>query len=343
MRRSSMILVALGVLLLAAAATTRFGLVPAATKLPGSTDVTARFAGTATLLDPAALHSGDLAHALAKDVPVTADRRFRVSSTAGDVAIGNDAFTLKGPGGLEVTSSHSYALDRTSLGAAPAPKGADVEEHEGLTVAFPLHPKPSDSYRYYEPSTGLTVPVAYVRTGTVEGRDVYRYTTTATGPLADTELLAKLPPALPKSLAAELGTLLPADVAAQLAPILPTLPDTIPLTYTASTDVEMAADTVTGMPISAHLVQSVVANVELGGRKIALLPVLAVDVTSTKASQSELADHSGAAAAKLWLLSAVVPGALCVVGLLLVALGLRRRKPTPPPQPAKRAAAAGAI
>jgi len=144
--------------------------------------------------------------------------------------------------------------------------------------------------------------------------------------VADNGLLAKLPPALPKSLAAKLGALLPAEVAAQLASLLPTVPDMIPLAYTAPTDVELAADTVTGARLSATLKQRVVANVALGDQRVSLLPVLAMDVTSTKASQKQLADTSGAAARKLTLVSVVLPGVLCLTGLVLLALGLRRRK-----------------
>jgi hypothetical protein len=324
MRRSTTLLAALGLLLLAAAATIRFVAVPMLTQLPGNTDSTAHFTGTATLLDAKALASGDTAHALATDVPVTVDRHVYVSSTSGHTAIVHDDLTLHGPGGLTMPSDHAYAMDRSTLQASTAPVGADVLPAQGVTVALPLHPEAGD-YPFYEPLAGQTVPLVYQGTETNTGRSVYKYIARASGPVADAGVAASLPAALPKALAGRLAPLLPSDVVEKLAPALPTLPDPVPLTYTTQTTVTLWADKVTGIPVDATLQQQIDAQVDVDGTPVSLLPVLAIDIAATDATSEEAAAKAADAARLLALLETWIPLAAALAGMGLLVLALRRR------------------
>lgn len=97
MKRSSIILAALGVLLIALAALVRFVVVPYASKLPGDTDATAHYTGKASLLNAQALQAGDIAHAFLKDQDVTMNRHVYVSSTTSDTAVVHDDSTSRSP------------------------------------------------------------------------------------------------------------------------------------------------------------------------------------------------------------------------------------------------------
>src|SRR5262245_16246717 len=128
MRKSAIALATGAVVLLAAAAVTRFVVLPELHQVPADYDGTSSYAGTLTMLNPAALASGDLANAFLTDVPVTVAQHVRTTSTAGSVAVMSNDVTVKGPDGTElVTSKHTYAVDRVTLEAQPAPVGVAVD------------------------------------------------------------------------------------------------------------------------------------------------------------------------------------------------------------------------
>ena len=329
-RRSSKILFVVGVLLIAAAAGIRFLLVPSATKLPTDLDSTAQYTGTADLLNAQALESGDIANAIARDVPVTIDRHIYVSNSTGDTAITHDDTTLNTPSGA-IPNNHTYALDRTTLDSAPAPSGEAVEDHSGLTISLPLHPAASSDYQFYDTATRTTVPVTYVDSSAVSGRDVHNYTVDARGPLADTTVAASLPPALPKSLLTSILPLLPANTAAEIGGALDTLADPVPLNYTAETAITLAADTVTGAPIDATLNQKVIANLDLGGRTVTVMPVLAIDTELTDASVADAAAASAKASSQLTMIGTYAPLTLLVLAAVCIVVAWIRRHPKSAP------------
>jgi hypothetical protein len=86
-RRSSIVLAVIGIAAIGAGALIRFVVVPIATELPGNTNLAVTYSGRATLLNSSALQSGDTRHVIAANVPTTVDRRLKVTSTHGDVAI----------------------------------------------------------------------------------------------------------------------------------------------------------------------------------------------------------------------------------------------------------------
>lgn len=117
---------------------------PSATKLSVDLDSTAQYTRTANLLNAEALQSGDVASAIARDVPVTIDRHIYVSSTTG---VTHDDTTLNTPSGA-IPNNHTYASDRSPLDSAPAPSGETVEDHSGLAIGLPLHPDASSTCQF---------------------------------------------------------------------------------------------------------------------------------------------------------------------------------------------------
>lgn len=330
-KRTSIVFGVTGIVLIALAGIERIAVVPSVTKLPGDTDLKVGYSGTATLLDAKALQSGDAAHALATGVPITIDRRIRVQSTHGDVAIVADDVTIHA-GATNLPESYVYAVDRGTMQATTAPAGTKAEPATGLTISFPLSPKKDDSYRYYDPMTRSTGVIHYKGTDKRQGHTVGVYSVTITGPLKNAATLATLPPALPKSLVAALAPLLPADVAAKLGPALPVLPDPVPLAYTAMTSIDAYVDPTTGVAVDQHLRQQIIAGVSAGGPTTNLLPVLAIDASVTPASQQTLLNKSNTAATQLTLLKVAAPVALLLLGLLALAFAAfqRQRRRTHP-------------
>jgi hypothetical protein len=334
-RRSSIVLAATGIVLIVLAVLIRFVVVPIATKLPGNTNLGITYAGTATLLNAAALQSGDTKHVLAANVPMTVDRRVKVTSTHGDTAIVTDSLTINA-GGQALPSAHTYALDRSSLAGAARPAGTSVEPSQGaLSSAFPIGPKADNSYRYYDSTSQAIVPITYTGHATRDGRAVNVYKISAVGAVKDPGLLKMLPPALPKQLIAGLAPLLPAAVRATITPAtLSALPDPIPLSYTGTTNIVAYVDTQTGIAVDQTISERVVVNVAAGSQTLSLMPVLALDFHMTPTSVKYLTDKAKSAGRLLTLINVIVPLALVVIGVLLsVVAVIRRRKPVSPSGP----------
>ncbi|WP_109529344.1 porin PorA family protein [Nocardia aurea] len=327
-RRSAKILIPLGVLLLLAGAVMRFYVVPSVSKLPNDLDVTNHYAGTGTLLNAAALQAGDTANAVASNVPVTVDRHTYVSGVEGDTAIVHDDFTVNAPGGISLPTNHIYALDRKSMEAAQAPAGTDVEPHQGLTIGLPISPDSGTAYQLYDFATGSTVPMKYTGAATVSGRSTLGYAITASGALRDKAILSALPAALPKAQLAGLAPLLPSDVQAKIGAAAATLPDPVPLKYTAASDLALAVDETLGTPVDGTMAMKVVVNVDIAGEQVAIMPVMALDTKLTSASIAAAADTAASTSRLLFIGSIVVPVTLVILGLILIGLGVVRLRPS---------------
>jgi len=326
MRRSVWLLVGVGTLLILIAALLRFVVAPNATKLPDDTDTNTAYSGKGTVLNVAALQSGDVANALARDIPITLERHVYVSAADGSTAIVHDDLTLKA-GSTSSEDNHTFAVDRRKLTEAATIKGVEVEKHQGMTVTLPVDPEPTSGvYTYWDTPTRTAVPVTYVGTEKREGRDTYHYRATASGPLANPALQQQLPSSLPKTLAPKLLALLPAATQQALAPLVPALPDQVPIGYTASSTYDVWADAKLGVPLDTKINRSVVANVSAGAASIPLLPVLTIDVTEDQASVQDEANRVGDAGLLLTWIEVWGPLVLLILGLALVALGLLRAR-----------------
>jgi hypothetical protein len=328
-RRSSLVLAAVGLVLAALAVLVRVVIVPTATKLPGDTDETVHYSGKATMLNSAALQSGDTAHAIDSNVPITIDRRIRATSTHGDTAIINDLLTIHA-NKQDLASSHSYAIDRNDMYGSTPPAGTTVEPSKGaLSSAFPRDGKRDDSYSFYDVTTRSIVPVHYTGGATREGREVNVYKITADGPVKDPSLLKTLPPALPKKLVAGLNPSLPPATQAKFTPAaIAALPDQVPLTYTGSTTIVAYVDRQTGIAIDQTIDQQVVANTVVGGSQTSLLPVSAFNFKITPADVIDLGEKAASAGLLLTLMTDVTPLVLLSLAAALILIAyLRRRGP----------------
>ena len=333
MRRSTIVLLIVGVLLLVASALTRFLAYPALDQLPSDFDRTAVYSGTGSFLNPAALQSGNAANALLLDQAVTVDRHVKVTSTHDSTAVVSDDISGKLTNGTTVLNlDHTWALDRKTMQAAPAPSGVTVDPHQGITIAFPIDVQPKD-YTYWDSNTQQAVPAKYQRTETFSGRTAYVFTVSVNGQVKDPKLLASLPPALPKSLLQSLAGLLPAAAQSQLQTLGPSLPAQIPLAYTSANSLTAWIDSQTGLPLNVQQQQTVTAGLSIAGAAIPLVPVLQLDSKNTPASVSQATNDAKNYSEGLSFIGTWLPIILLVLGLLFLALAVlmqRRRRPAPP-------------
>src|SRR6516225_7516752 len=321
-RRSSIILAGIGVVLIVLGVLVRFVVVPVATKLPGSTNLGVTYSGQATLLNSSALQSGDTKNVLVANVPATVDRRVKVTSIHGDTAIVSDDLTIHA-GSQTLPSDHTYALDRTTLEGVTPPPGIPAEPSVGaLSSTFPIGPEANDSYRFYDSTTRGIVPISYTGHATRDGRSVNVYRIASTAAVKDPGLLKLLPPSLPKKLIAS------------LAP----LPSPVPLSYTGTTNIVAYVDSQTGVPIDETVSEQIVVNVAAGSQTVSLIPVFALGFHVTPASVTYLADKAKTAGELLTLMKVIVPLALVVIGVVLLVIAiLRRHKPAAVPAAARAA------
>ena len=332
-RRSSIVLAAVGVVLIVLGVLVRFVVVPVATKLPGSTNLSVTYSGKATLLNSSALQSGDTKNVIATNVPITVDRQLKVTSIHGEVAIVSDDLTIHA-GSQTLPSDHTYALNRTTLEGVTPPAGVFVEPSVGaLSSMFPIGPAANSSYRFYDASTRNFVPISYTGHATRDGRAVNLYAISSSGAVKDPGLLKMLPPSLPKKLIAGLAPLLPAAEQAKFTPaVLSALPNPIPLSYTGTTSIAAAVDSQTGIPITETISEQVVVNVTAGSQTLSLIPVLALDFHLTPASTTYLANKAKTTGELLTLMKVIVPIVLVAIGVVLLVIAiLRRHKPTAAP------------
>ncbi|MFF4540209.1 porin PorA family protein [Streptomyces aureus] len=319
MRKSSWILTGSAVVLVAASAVTRFTLYPDLHRIPSDADTTFHYRGTASLLNAPALQSGDSAHAFLRDLPVTLDWCVAVKDTSGETAVVLDRAVLRSRDGKQLNAAR----------------------HTGLVISWPLEPEKRD-YRYWDTGIRKAVPARYMGQESVEGRDAYRYTVEATGPLADPATLKALPAALPRSAVTVLAAALPADRRPDKA-VLAALPEAVPLTYTSSTARTGWVDADTGLALNGSLHQTVLARTQTPDGPVSLFPVTDVTVKGAPASVRKQAQGASTAQRAWWWLSTGVPLGLLAAALLVTAaaVGLARRRATADGGPAGGAGAAG--
>lgn len=333
MRRSAIVMLVVGALLLAAAAATRFLAYPALDQLPYNFDRTAVYSGTGSFLNPSALQSGNAANALLLNQDVTVNRHVKVTSTHDSTAVVSDDISGQLTNGTKVLSlDHTWAIDRKTMLAAPAPSGVTVDPHQGITIGFPIDVQQRD-YDYWDSNTQQTVPAKYQRAESYSGRNAYVFTVSVTGQVKDPKLLASLPTALPKALLQTLAGLLPPAAQAQLQAAGPSLPAQIPLSYTSANSETAWIDSDTGLPLNVQQQQTVTAGLSLSGSAVPLLPVLQLSIKNTPASVSQAANDAKNYSEGLSAVGTWVPIVLLVLGLLFLALAVllqRRRRPAPP-------------
>jgi hypothetical protein len=331
--RSTTLLCVVGVVLIALAAIIRVLLVPVLVKLPGSTDTTMKYAGTVRGLDPATFKLGGAA-------PITAERRFKVVRTDGDVAVLATTTTLHTPAG-DLVDPHTFAIDRTDYAQADAPAGVTVDDQQGgLTLSRPMHPT-KGTFTVYDAVTDAAHPVEFSRSSVVAGRDVYEFAGQSTALVKSPSVLAQLHAGVaglagtgdgttvPKAVLQGVAATLDGPAAKQFTGLLVTLPDQVPLAYTSTSKLEVAVDRELGTPLRTAQTQSLAVNVDTGAQLVPLATLTETDLTQTPASSKATADLVRTAATKLTAITTWIPVGLALLGAVLLLTAIRRKANAP--------------
>ena len=294
------------------------------------------YAGTfQTLIDPAALASGDLLGAVKSNLPMPVDQVVKVEKASGDTALVSDSRTISAAGNKVEQTRWEYAVDRTSLEAVSShPSDWAVVPARGLTVNWPLGAE-KKTYQGWTPETQTTTPLTFLRTESKQGLTTYVFEAKVPPTkIVDQQILAAMPKSLPASvlkLLAGAGTL-PAAQAAQLTQLLPQLPDPVPLAYTFQDASTFWVDPDTGLVIQVQRTQQRVAEIALpDGTAVPLLPAVVATYRTTDASAASAADEARHGSTVISWLGVYLPIILLVLGVVLLAVAavLRGRGPGP--------------
>lgn len=342
------LLMAVGVLAIAAGFIVKFVVVPALAKLPDDVDSTRTYAGTVDILNRAELADPTGAPLFFNDLPVISDRTVEVLETDGDRALVRDeANLLAAPGtpieGTRLTGSVDYyAVDRVTMESIDNfTDETRVLPREGLVMGFPIDTEARD-YVGWNGDPAETVMLEYAGQEERAGRTTYVFTAeSGPRPIVDEGTLAEFPASLPKSAVPTLAPALnlPDEILGALDVLLPLLPDELPLEYTYEFSARYWVDPDTGVLIDIEKNDVRKAVVAVPGVPLEIDPVVVYDLnyTATEESIEAAVDDAEDYGGQLRLGRTTGPIGLWVLGgaLLLGGLYLAMRRPpqaitTPP-------------
>jgi hypothetical protein len=295
-------------------------------RLPGDWNKTRTYTGTIrSLVDPAALASGNLAAAIKTGVPEKLSRVVKVQQTSGNTALVKDATTVDAAGRPLASLTSNYALDRQSLEATRShPSNWTVVNAKGLTVSWPLGAQ-KHNYTGWVPQTESTTTLRYVKQEQHAGINTYVYQASVpTTPVKNTQLLRNLPKALPVGL---LHTISAAGLisSSELAGLARAFPHatTIPLGYTYSSTSTYWVAPSTGIVVDTSTAERQLGGIKLPtGKVVPLLPVLSdsYHYTSGTVSAAVTDANNGSNTIHTW--GVIVPIIAAIVGFLLLLLAV---------------------
>jgi hypothetical protein len=273
-----------------------------------------------TLVNPAALSSGNPASAVVTGIPETLRRQVTVRDTSGNTALVRDSTTATASGRHIGSISSDYAVDRTSFEAtASHPSSWSITKATGLTFNWPINAK-QQNYTGWVPFTETTVPLKYLRQQPQDGinTNVYQATIPAT-PVKNPQVLHGLPTALPTSLLPEIvkAGLIPASDVAALSSAYPHA-TAVPVSYVYSGTSTYWVAPPTGIVVNTQTSERQVASIVMpDGKLIPVFPVLADNYAySPSTVRSAVSDATnGSSTINTW--STGVPIAAGIVGFLL--------------------------
>lgn len=323
MRKTAIACGALGLILVLAAFLLAFWITPSyIARLQSNSNTVRNYDGRVlTLVNPAALASGNLSGAVITGIPETLRRQVRVLQTSGNTALVHDTTTATGTGRIIGSISSQYAISRTSFEAtASHPSSWNVTRATGLTFNWPIGAK-QQNYTGWVPFTQTTVPLRYVRQEPQNGinTNVYEATVPST-PVRNDQVLRTLPMALPVSLLPEIvkAGLIPATVPAELARAYPNA-TSVPVSYEYSGTSTYWVAPPTGIVVNAKTTESQVASIVMpGGKLVPVFPVLSDTYAYTSPTVgSAVSDaKNGSSTINTW--GTGVPIAAGIVGFLLL-------------------------
>ncbi|HZC71310.1 MAG TPA: porin PorA family protein [Jatrophihabitans sp.] len=330
---TSVIAIAVGVLLLLAAGGVRWIAAPRLAVLPGDTDTTRTYTGTAaTLLNATALNSAGAGPVLLKDVPIRLSHRSKVLDTNGDSALVSDTGTVTANGSPIAGFDYRYAVDRTNMG--PGSGFENVVHQSGITFNFPIRTAKHD-YPGWVSDTQSTVPLTYEGTAERGGLSSYVFRThSKPAPITDPATLKSLPASVPKATAARVaaGLDLPPAIQGALANALPSLPDPVPLNYTYQVTATYWVEPTTGEIVDLQEREVRSLALKVGNALVPITPVLDISYTSSPTELAAAVSDARHDANQVNLVYRTLPLILLIVGGVALLAGaavllLGRRRP----------------
>ena len=327
MRKTAIACGVVGVLLLVAAALLAWWITPSyIARLQSNSNTVRTYDGQIrTLLNPAALRTGNLSQAFRTGLPETLRRQVTVQQTSGNTALVKDATTLT-TSGLQIGAiSSQYAVDRTSLEAtASHPGNWSVTNAKGLTFNWPINTQ-RQNYTGWVPFTETTTPLKYVKQEPQGGVNTYVYQATVPPtPIRNPQVLRALPTTLPLSLlqAAEKARLIPASLVAGLARDFPGA-RSVPLGYVYQGTSTYWVAPATGIVVNLNTSETQVGGVALpNGRFIPVLPVLADSYQASPSSVQAAANDATNDGNTITTWGTTVPIVAAAVGFVLVLIAV---------------------
>jgi hypothetical protein len=313
----------LGVIFVAGAFLLAFWITPSyVARLQSSTNVVRNYNGTVrTLLNPAALSSGNLSAAIITGAPETLRREVTVQQTAGNTALVRDVTTQTVSGRQIGAISSNYAISRTSFAAtATHPSNWSITKATGQTFNWPIGAK-QQNYTGWVPITETAVPLRYVKQQPQGGINTNVYQATVPpSPIKNPQVLASLPTSLPVSLlpGAVRAGLVPASLVANLAKAFPGA-KTVPLGYTYQNTATFWVAPPTGVVVNENLTETEMGGIALpGGKLVPVFPVLADSYAFGSSSVSAAVSDANNGSTAINLFGIILPIVVGIIGFLLL-------------------------
>ncbi|MGV0585271.1 porin PorA family protein [Mycobacteroides chelonae] len=341
-RRSSIVSLMLGTLLLVGATVVRFSVVPELSKLHADFSAGQKFEGTVRMVNPQAFAMNDLANLVGPEMPVTANRSLAVDAVSGDTAIITTDTAVNLPNGLRQKDIHTFAVNRADFSPVvltdqevqslvPVEARSRFTAHEGILFSFAPSPA-NQGNRVYDTVTMAAQDAKFTKEDTVEGRKVNRYEVNGAGSVKNPSLLvlaASLPAQVPKELLAGLlqAGVVPQQSIPALRAGLASLPEIVAVGLGSTNSMELAVDQQFGTPLDAKQTQGIYATVVIDGQRVPVLPLSVVSLhvmpTDVAATGAVLSSN----ATKLSLVGGWLPlfAAVLGVGFILMAAARWRR------------------
>lgn len=326
-RRSSAALAVLGILLIAGALVVRFALAPSLQKLPSGLDKTSVATGTISIPDPA--KPGAMI-----EQPIEMDRHLTARNSDSDTSVAQVVTTIYA---LPRTAGHpplststvKYALDRTDYGQAAAPGGVQVVDQKHAST-ISLAPNPStEGQSLFDPTLRQALPLTYVSTSNVDGREQMAFTAAGTGPIADPDTAAALKAALGKKFGTDGSSAPTAALAAMGVPEskLAGLGTTVPVNLVSDSSIKILADQKFGSIVSVDQKAQFGAALGDPSNPLMVLPLQVVATKNTNADVASSISSLSSGQTKLSLIETWIPLALAIIGLILLIVAWMRRRP----------------
>ena len=327
MRKAAISCGVIGVILLVAGGLMAWWITPTyIARTPSDYNKTRTYTGTIrSLVNPAALATGNLSAAIRTGLPATLTDQVKVLQTSGNTAQIQDTRTITTSGSPVGKTITNYAVNRQTLAATSShPSNWSVTPAKGLTVSWPLGAK-QQNYTGWVYLTQTTTPLTYVTQASQGGINTYEYRAIVPATrIKNPQVLATLPKALPVSLLTRIsaaGLISPANVAA-LAKAFPGA-TSIPLAYTYQAANTYFVAPSTGLVVNVSTNETEMGNIALpNGKLIPLIPVLADTYRASPASLSAAVTdaNNGSSTITTWGVS--VPITAAAVGFVLVVLAV---------------------